>query len=164
MHMCVDQKGKLDDTCEYYLFRQIAAYERFIRQHFTFDFHYAICCSKGFVSLIWFPISGRERGPKTVNTHTHTHIHNNASFVGHFGPTRARTSPQVPAIIYNNPRMAHRKDQRRRRRPIRPGHWRYAIDIHSEENQLVKPIPLSDKKNIGNMIPNYIMRYKTFKK
>lgn len=81
--MCVDQKGELDDTYGYYLFRQIAAYERFIRQHFTFDFHYAICCSKGFVSLIWFPFPGRnedadvdeaeDEDPKTVNTEAHTH-------------------------------------------------------------------------------------------
>jgi len=31
IYIYADQKGKLDDTCQYYLFRQIAAYERFIR-------------------------------------------------------------------------------------------------------------------------------------
>jgi len=52
------------------------------------------------------------------------------SLLAILGLQEARTSPQVPAIIYNNPRMALRKDQKRRRRPIRPGLWRYAIDIH----------------------------------
>jgi len=99
VYIYADQKGKLDDTCQYYLFRQIAAYERFIRQHFTFDFHYAICCSKGFVSLIWFPFPGR--GPRTVNTPTHTS--DNAVFVGHFGPTRGKDVPSSAGNYLQQP-------------------------------------------------------------